>query len=60
MTTVGAPVVQRDFAHTSSDSGALGLALDGRGLLLVSEDTNISAVDLAPGPSGSAPPPTSS
>jgi sugar lactone lactonase YvrE len=56
VTTVGAPVVQRDFAHTSSDSGALGLALDGRGLLLVSEDTNITAVDLAPGPS---PKPTS-
>jgi len=28
VTTVGAPVVQRDFAHTSSDSGALGLACD--------------------------------
>src|ERR1700750_1556676 len=38
------------LAHTSTDT-ALGLALDGRGLLLVSEATNTTAVDLAPGPS---------
>jgi hypothetical protein len=51
VTTVGPPTVQREFAHTSTDSGATGLAYDGLGRLLVSEDVNISAVDLAPGPS---------
>jgi hypothetical protein len=51
VTTIGTPTVQREFAHTSSDSGAIGLAVDGRGHLLVSEDVDITAVDLAPGPS---------
>jgi hypothetical protein len=51
VTTVGTPTVQRDFAHTSSDSGALGLAFDGVNRLFVSEDTNITVVDLTPSPS---------
>jgi hypothetical protein len=51
VTTVGPPTVQREFAHTSSDSGATGLAVDGLGRLLVSEDVDITTIDLAPGPS---------
>src|SRR4051812_27010559 len=54
VTTIGPPTVQREFAHTSSDSGAVGLAVDGLGHLLVSEDVNITLVDLAPGPSPKA------
>ena len=51
VTTIGPPSVQRDFAHTSTDSGAIGLAVDGRGRLLVSERSDVTAVDLSPGPS---------
>src|SRR3954470_23731493 len=54
VTTIGTPTVQREFAHTSTDSGAIGLARDGRGHLLISEDVNITLVDLAPGPSPKA------
>ncbi|MEA2380465.1 MAG: FlgD Ig-like domain [Solirubrobacteraceae bacterium] len=51
VTTVGPPTVRREFAHTSTDRGATGLAWDGLGRLLVSEGADITAVDLAPGPS---------